>query len=671
MTSHFLLKQCVAVLAMAVLASALNCAAFAQEVRTWRDATGKFSVEATLVEFDGENVKLKKTSDNRVVTMPVEKLSSSDQRYVRRQQRDEAANPFAGGEPAERSTGRTGTSRTGNAGSAATGGGNVRSGDARDAEKIIPGVVSGWNYTPAPMTLDGEKAEYKPCPITIEKSFGLFESLDIVKGTDATIAVASRDDHDTDSTIVYVMNMNTGKTLTHDLKYKAKVWGISPDGKRIVVTSNDYKDDAARGRLDFYGITDKGLTRTSSLAPYADDRHDYTRKVEWAAWVSPSHVLTCNYSHAVRLWDLKTGKAVYQMTVDSNTVVLSKDSKAMLVATKSGVMLCDTMTGETLGMVSREVPFMMEFDFSPDNTRLLGVMRKRPDKAVRLGDFSEAEAKIVNIWDMKTGEQTGTITLDSGLSDPLWVDNRMIMKGGTLYDSQNGVPVCHYEGSVNKPIAFDGSYCYLFFGGRGDYVLTSAELPHKAALDAASNVNVKDRFVLYPGAEVSVKVETDGSADEKEIRGRIERNLKDSGFVVKDSAKTQFVATVKKSVEGDVTYSGNRGPFPRPSIFGGGPQVDVKITAYESVLTISNNGKEFWKLGVVSVPESIELDKDRSIQEIADELCKPDLDFFARTPIPRYHSGEAPRARAVAMPQHMRDNTSALIDATLTPTGVR
>ena len=205
-----------------------------------------------------------------------------------------------------------------------------------------------------------------------------------------------------------------------------------------------------------------------------------------------------------------------------------------------------------------------------------------------------------------------------------------------------------------------------------EYMLASAKLPQKAVYDAVEKIDVKKRFALYPGVEVSLKIETDGSAEEKDIRNYIEQNLTDCGFVVKNSAKVQFVASVKKSAESDVTYTGNNSPFPRPPLFRDGPQVDVKITAHESVLTISIGGKEFWKLGVLAVPESISLEKNRSIQEIADELCKPDLEFFARTQLPRYHTGELPARQPFALVrQGIPENKSALIQAELTPVGVR
>ena len=665
----FSLKKCVVAFSVAAFCSVFACLALAQEERTWRDATGKFSVEAVFVEFDGENVKLKKTADNRVVTMPIEKLSVSDQMYARQQQRDATANPFAGGEPAGRSAARTGTA---NAGSAASGT-STRRGDASGAEKIVVGVVSGWNYTPGKITVDGESANYKPCPISGDSGVGYFQKLDIVKGTGAAMAIATYDNHKTNSTFACVMNMSTGKTLSHNLKHKANVWGLSPDGKRVMATPSDYQDNVGRSRLDFYAITDKGLDRSSSMMPYPDGANDYNRHIEWAAWASPAHVLTINNEYTLRLWDMKTGKAIYQMTLGSKDVVLSPDRNVMVVPSRSGVFLCDVMTGKTLGKLSGDPATSVDFDFSPDQTRLLGVMHKLPKSLSQTDMMAELRNKVVHVWDLKTGKELNEWLLNSDPTKPRWVDNRLIMKSHTLYDSETGVPVCYYDGGYVTTTTFNGLFCYLLIVRTNEYVLTSAKLPHQAVSAALGKNNLKDSFLLYPGAEVAVKIETDGSAEEKAIRSQLEQNLTNCGFVIKDSAKVRFVASVKKSAERDVTYRGNSGPFPMsPLLDRGGPQVDVKITAYESVLSIEGNGKEFWKFGVLSVPESIALDKDRSIQEIADELCKPDLEFFARTEIPRYHTGEIPERVPFALVRRgIPENKSALIKSELTPTGVR
>jgi Trypsin-like peptidase domain/SLA1 homology domain 1, SHD1 len=51
-------------------------------LREWNDRTGKFSVQAKLISFDGKNVTLKKP-DGKLLTFDVEILSDADQRYLK------------------------------------------------------------------------------------------------------------------------------------------------------------------------------------------------------------------------------------------------------------------------------------------------------------------------------------------------------------------------------------------------------------------------------------------------------------------------------------------------------------------------------------------------------------------------------------------------------------
>ena len=67
------------VLTLTVLATCV-AAASAQQ-RTWTDDTGKFSVEAEFVETKQDSVVLKKRSGS-VITVPVARLSETDQRYL-------------------------------------------------------------------------------------------------------------------------------------------------------------------------------------------------------------------------------------------------------------------------------------------------------------------------------------------------------------------------------------------------------------------------------------------------------------------------------------------------------------------------------------------------------------------------------------------------------------
>lgn len=53
-----------------------------QPMRTWTDATGTFKVEAAFLKSDGTNVDLK-TADGREISVPISRLSASDQAAVK------------------------------------------------------------------------------------------------------------------------------------------------------------------------------------------------------------------------------------------------------------------------------------------------------------------------------------------------------------------------------------------------------------------------------------------------------------------------------------------------------------------------------------------------------------------------------------------------------------
>ena len=63
--------------------------------RTWRDATGAFSVEARLIEQSPAGVKLRLT-DGRVIDVALDRLSAADREYL--QDLATAADPDAAGE---------------------------------------------------------------------------------------------------------------------------------------------------------------------------------------------------------------------------------------------------------------------------------------------------------------------------------------------------------------------------------------------------------------------------------------------------------------------------------------------------------------------------------------------------------------------------------------------
>ncbi len=74
-----------AVLSLAcVLLFAVSASA---ETRTWKDKSGKFSIQAELVESDGTAVTLKK-ADGKVIKVPVDRLSDEDRQFLESQEKN-------------------------------------------------------------------------------------------------------------------------------------------------------------------------------------------------------------------------------------------------------------------------------------------------------------------------------------------------------------------------------------------------------------------------------------------------------------------------------------------------------------------------------------------------------------------------------------------------------
>ena len=79
------MKKSLAILLLAVLfvGSELQAQDAAKpELRTWKDSTGQFSIQATFVRVNGDLVILQGI-DKKEISLPLAKLSTADQQYVK------------------------------------------------------------------------------------------------------------------------------------------------------------------------------------------------------------------------------------------------------------------------------------------------------------------------------------------------------------------------------------------------------------------------------------------------------------------------------------------------------------------------------------------------------------------------------------------------------------
>ena len=77
---------------LSVLAGLTTTIVFAQEARLWKDSTGTFQIEATLIKIAKETAYLRRKTDGKEIAVPLDKLSAADRDFLARRV---ATDPFA------------------------------------------------------------------------------------------------------------------------------------------------------------------------------------------------------------------------------------------------------------------------------------------------------------------------------------------------------------------------------------------------------------------------------------------------------------------------------------------------------------------------------------------------------------------------------------------------
>ncbi|MBP5623042.1 MAG: hypothetical protein J6X44_13625, partial [Thermoguttaceae bacterium] len=512
------------------------------DVREWTDSTGKFKVQATLVAHDDENVTLRKT-DDRVVKLPLKKLSDEDQAYIA--SLDE--NPFAGGVLIEDS-------------------------DAEDVQTSsgafkMKGKTHRFATCPTPVYL-GDSSGLQPKFLTGNAPWKVSPSKSVPKKTETVgsvpvcnqtrignrpISVNMLEPNDNspyfflgytvgtlDAAKNYLercdISKGTGEIAEVPGGVDISFQSVSPDGKYIAAImglkpeSGGFAKNALLAVFSLDSFSSKGEFKPCALfCPSYEEtlrgRYD-VKTIVSAQWVDNERVLLTTERDSVTLWNLSTCKAEYSLKGDG-TCKLDPSRRYFYVATKSGVSFYASSNGEALGGLDfssvegeggKPSNFhVMECALSPDGGRI----------AVKNGDRLLA-------FDLTTGKYVGGFSGSFTFgTPPVWTDDKSIMIGHDLYDLASGLPVCAYDNISNSlnPGLFCGGLYWCVCGGYGaDLAVVGCKLPHVKAVDLLKNVDVDNFFSIHPGVSFSIKLDLHGFFDEAEVQRLLEDVLTRNGM---------------------------------------------------------------------------------------------------------------------------------------------
>lgn len=539
------------------------------ESRLWSDASGKFKIEAKLLEVkNGKAVLLK--ADGKKVEIPVTKLSDADQKHIA-----ESENPFdaPAGTPAP-APAPVGTAPT-----------KAKAGPAWSPPNFktlrqVPGLGKNdkkpWALEPVPT----------PANLVARVELPTFDFHDRPSGVLSVngewYALSLQNPFKNHR--LCLVNLKTGELVaTGEAEKDSKhiVAAVSPDGK-FVLTHHEVWANKEAGNASIWTVEGSVLKKQFDWKPFATG-NDYWQNsksaVTWGAFADPQRMLLMADGYIVN-WDPTTGRPSYQANLKPNLLKLLPDGKHLLAVTNDAIGVMDVVAGRLLFYKGMAVHGASSIDISPDGTKLL-----------------VHQGSAVKILDFATGEPIKDILVEGSGQETVWAGNNHVLVGGKdLLDLEREFVCWTYSGQKTTFTA--GGKVWFLAAGSEDRpaALVSANLPHAEALQRIREAEQDPSFfALRPGTKVNLLVDVPGGP--VDLRQTLQKKLESSGYVYDSLAEITLTAKGYPGETREITVS-DFGAFRGE---GRKYQFQTNITTLQMV----RDGAVLWSRYSASYPPSI------------------------------------------------------------------
>lgn len=598
-------------------------------MRTWTDKTGKFKVKAKLNERVDNLVRLE-TEDGRLITVPVEKLSEFDQKYLESAKANMDENPFAGGEKVDKSG-------SGNSGESS--GGiplNTVQPDLNAGRKLLLIANDGWNVTPDP------ESDSAADPQPVEHSDGGFEKpfFDkfgnfVISPDDSIAAVSITNAFGGNRTGIQFLDLKNGKMLSNvGIPVKeASLVGMIVDPPTFATTRKEWFKD--KGRVDFWDGSN-GLKHIVG----------WEGNYKFAKLLNDEQLLTIDNKGQAVVWNWKSAKAAYYFQCQPHALpAISSGGKQIAIAINGGIMIVDLDSGKPLGTISTK-----------KRVTLMAFSRKG-DKLATIQDGNLA------VWDLANASLIDEFAL-AGITpfnpSMAWADDENILiNGSTLVNYRLRVPVWIYKvkhGSMPLSGGRSGRFFYSAKGTDGKGVVIPVKIPQQEVLDVISNYDPEDFLAIKPGMKVSIKMNLPfNQSEQQKIYDSISSKLKANGCEVDPASSVVLNCYTKKGKTQTREYESRGG-------FGGGfNRGTQKVTFTPTIcyMEIAKGSDILWRRSVSSGPGFMMfLGEGESAQQAANKQSKPSPHFYTAAQLPKFYA-------------RLPDGKKSLGESELTENGLR
>lgn len=592
---------------------------FSEEMRTWTDDSGRFTVEAELDSIDGDNIRLKR-ADGKIVRLPLSKLSEADKKYVSELksenpfEKPEDENPFEGAiseekkpelsrteqmheevrqrreemekrrtEQREEMQKRFEEQRAGIENNRPQEFGlnrmkeDFRIGAAKpvkltDVEEPDGNIMIKWKCEPDPAPL--KKYSFAPKNFTFDMSeteFGTFPKPSDFFINDETgeTAFAScsvdmkRSKSGTPSfTRVFIGDTKTGKYKKFDSSQNLEALGISPDGKRLLLlqfSSWDSFGFGKRANVHVLAIEEDTLRCECSIKPFSSQFGGASR----TGMDSDSDIdwaAWVDNKHFI----LKSGGEMLAMFDSSGNPIWKREcARGVKPEISRNGNYCINIVGNSAMLLETKTGESLGlFDSLPMPVRNLKFSFSPDGKQIA----SSGNDGII-IWDTRTGTIEDTFFISGARHGSAieWVDDRYFVVDGVLVDTVSRRPVWKYTGY--KEIKSLGGYSWVPLALMTDKRMNVFvfQMPHEHAVEKLRET-ADAAPMIEPGMSVSLKLDDSIEEDREKISESIKKKLEANGLRVVDRANITVALKVTEEPQETAGYYATNRRSPIPSI---------------------------------------------------------------------------------------------------------
>ena len=609
-----------------VFFSPVNRETAAEEAaRRWTDGTGRFAIEATLLQRNATHVQLG-TADGRKIAVPIAQLSQGDRDYLENlppapvaattpASDSQPSAPVAIATPAAPELVKADAAvATAPEGAALPG-----SADALSVPEDKPpqGLPIDPNVNIKPLVPGSLKVA--PCD-AYDKVGDPF----LVDGAAGLVAVSiSRNKADEPNSRrgrVFLGNLRDGKTnVVCDVPGGFQLLDFEPNSGHGLATSGS--DNLSRGGelVLCDGLAEGKMNPIFRRQLPGIDKPGFKPQVKWARLLSGEHA-ACVVDNDLFLWNLRT--AILQCRIDkmdsSHFPALSPNRRYLAIPRSGGALVLDVLDRSPKGFIRLGTTLTPGVAFDPEGRRV-GLT---------------ADNQLL-VWDCAEGRPTCQATLPGHLGGQLlgWVAPNLVLSGsGKLIRTDLEMTVWTYSiaGSAEAATHPGG----VLLAKKTQFCeFASMPVPHPASEKAAAELQRggEAMMLIRPGAKVALDAEVPGGMDRQTVISALHEAVSKTGWQIADRADTTIVAKIGLGKKVDLSYQmrsiGQSLESARTET--------ASITPFTAEIQIRRGGEVLWTRNTENhVPRMLFLRGDQTLQEAVKEFERPDPSFFARLTIP-------------------------------------